>query len=137
MRSTVRTDVRMNRQEIADKLLRTRPCHAALGRNPEWRSIATGHVDACLGSLHAILGVNQPEIQLRVGRKLEITQWLVERIVRAIDWNRHVNVSELVRNGLRQRIGEPDHLLRTLRLDEMTTREVPIAEMHADLHISR
>src|SRR5215813_1003683 len=92
LRSTVRTDVRMNRQEIADKLLRARPRHAALGRNPERWRIAAGHVDARSGSLHAILGVNQPEIEFRSRCKLQFTQWLVKCIVGAIDRNRHVNV---------------------------------------------
>src|SRR5215470_2184018 len=98
LRSTVRTDVCMNRQEIADQLLRARPCHAALGRNPERWSIAAGHVDARLGPLHAILGVHQPEIEFGSSCQLEIAQRLVKRLVRAIDRNWHVNVSKLMRN---------------------------------------
>src|SRR5256714_9932130 len=126
----------MERQEIADKLLRARARHAAFSRDPERRSKTARHVDARSRSRHAILGVNQPEIKLRSRRKLQITQRLIERFVCAINRNWHVNVSQLVRNGLRQRIGEFDHSLRALRLHEMTPREIAVTEMHADLHIA-
>src|SRR3979409_686191 len=125
----------MDRQEIADKLLRARSCPAPFGRNPERWGIAAGHVDTRLGSRHAILGVNQPEIKLRSRRKLQITERLIERFVCAINRNRHVNVSELVSSSLRQRIGEFDHSLRALWLHEMTPGEIAVTEMHADLHI--
>src|SRR5580692_543047 len=61
----------------------------------------------------------------------------MESIVVAGERHRQMDVSQRMRNGLAQRIGEFNERCRILRLDEMLGAEITITKMHAKLDIRR
>ena len=125
----------MDLQERAHRFFRSRARHAAFGGDAEVRRVAARRGDARLGACDAVFGVHQAEKQRGAIAELEIAQRPIERIVAAINRNRHVDISELVRDRLGQRVGEIDHPRRVLRLDKMLGAEIAVAQMQAELDV--
>src|SRR5580692_11542670 len=61
----------------------------------------------------------------------------MESIVVAGERHRQMDVSQRMRDGLAQRIGEFNERYRILRLDEMLGTKITITKMHAKLDIRR
>src|SRR5262249_26709926 len=108
---------------------------AAFGGDAELRYMTPRRGNTRLRAGDAVLRMHDAEIELGAGRKLEIAERLIERVVGALDRHRHMNVGELVRDRAGQCIREADHLRRVLRLDEMLAGKIPVAEMQADLDV--
>ncbi len=73
--------------------------------------------------------------RVRCLAQLEIAPGAVKRVVAALDRHRHVDISELVFDRFRQRIGEIHHLCRILRLDKMLGAKIAVAQMQAELDV--
>jgi hypothetical protein len=99
--------------------------HAALHRDAELWDITGCRGDPAPCALGSVTG-DDTEINFGLGRKRELTQRTEERIIRAIDWNRHVDVIQSALNRTRQPVRGFDYLPRVDRLDEMLRAKVAV-----------
>ena len=117
-------------------LLRTMTSPAAVGRHAEVVDEALGRHDPGPGAHETVVGVEQAEVQPRLGPQGQLRQHLEERHVDPTALHRQVDPVERAAEAQREGVGDGDEGLGVVRPVAMVAF-VAVAEVVAELHVAR
>ena len=117
-------------------LLRAMTAPAAVGRHAEVVDEALGGHDAGLGAGEAVVGVEQAEVQPRLGPQRQLPERLEEAHVDAAALHRQVDPVERPAEAERQGVGDLDERLGVVGALAVVAL-VAVAEVVAELHVGR
>src|SRR5262249_17168313 len=126
---------RINFEKAADEIRLACAREAAFCRNAELRHVIVRKRDALVCTVDAVVGMNETEIDLGLGRQREVPHRREEVVGRARQGNRQVHIGDLVLDAARDSVGGVDEMASGYRIEIMFATEIAITEMETEVDI--